>query len=113
MTPAEIRRLTRKWQRILRLRDWEITVRFVDRDDLANERNIGECEVATHAKSAEILIARDDDEPEATLVHELLHVYFDPWYVDDSADPMQALQEQFIEVLAQVLVSYGGESDAE
>ena len=44
---------------------------------------------------------------------ELLHVYFDPWYVEDASDPVQALQEQCIEVLAQVLVGYGGESDAE
>jgi hypothetical protein len=101
----------REWQRILRLQDWEVKV--AARRERAMQSN--DCEGCNRyqpdLKRASIHIRDPLDEPEdadfpadpeATIVHELLHLHFAPFYVTKGL--LNTLQEQAIEVIAQSLV---------
>ena len=72
MQIAQLRGRARYWQDRLNLKEWKIKVRWGKPEEMADcvgctwwqaEENIGE-----------ISILRSDSTPEATLVHELLHI---------------------------------------
>jgi hypothetical protein len=119
-TKAELRRLCKKWQRILRLEDWDIAVRYGDSHHTNDELASVSCH--SHNKSALVTIlkpeARPDnvwwieafpdqsyDDEENHIVHELLHVRFDK-LIEDSQEgsPHDVLHEQAIEALVQALL---------
>lgn len=89
MTDKKLQALTKKWKRILRLQDWRVWSNFAAPVEFVSGRNtIGECSVAPQLKQATINVRNDHDlvdqrpmnrDIESTLVHELLHIWFDPF----------------------------------
>jgi len=95
-TNQQLQRLAREWQARLRLRDWDISVFFADKEE--TKKAIGPAFGATRPapghKIAMVAIKRPEDiEPdvmgcpdiEVTLVHELLHLHgdaFDHFFID-------------------------------
>lgn len=98
MTLATLRRITKLWQKRLKLQDWKINVRF--NASIASENAAGMADWHPDNRTAEIdilpphLIADDIEE---TLVHELLHVLYEghTWYTEDlrSAHQERALNQ--------------------
>lgn len=97
-----------KWQEILRLQDWDVkTGIFRSRDmTLGGE---GECEWNLERKMASIRLMNPIDYPEGamipmdmenTLVHELLHLHFAPFFSEDKSIE----QEQAINAITDGLV---------
>ena len=104
------------YRRLLGLEPWDITLKFVDMEKFSNktkgEGQLGEAVVNEHCFMARIEILRLDDpewnhernDPEETLVHELLHVVF--YYLVVYRDDLLALmqEEQCINATAKALV---------
>ena len=81
--------LCQKWQKILRMQDWQIEVEFVE--PMLIGGSLGETHSSLTTKSAKIFVARPDmaytrsfafedvaRDVENTVVHELLHVMLTP-----------------------------------
>jgi len=101
----------REWQRILRLQDWEVKVAARRERAMHSDECEGCNRYQPELKRASIHIRDplDDPEdadfppdPETTIVHELLHLHFAPFYVTKGL--LNTLQEQAIEAIAQSLV---------
>ena len=102
--------LRREWQKLLRLQDWRITARFVNYEDLADDR-VGECSNLADSKEADIKIihpeqlkdaSETDKDLENTLVHELLHCHFSPFRSNEEGTIIQ--HEQAIVAITEALV---------
>lgn len=124
MTNSKLQKLTNKWKKILRIQDWRTNVNFAAPEGFESSKTaIGECRVCPQLKQATINIKNEqylvDESPmnrdiENTLVHELLHIYFDPMTAivfdahDDPAearsDPRMLIIEQAVEQLSLALV---------
>ena len=117
MTDTKFKTLVQKymtnWRRKLRLEDWRIKLVLV-KENYATRHGetgsvYGSTEVNTELKSAIIKIAEPGTdrvalaELEATVVHELLHLHFDPypWGEDETRD---SLMEQTVDCLAICLI---------
>jgi len=75
MTPRQLEKLVAEWQHRLRLDDWDIelvTIAAATTDYVDNKA--GQCYTRSNSRSARIVVATDGDDPEHTIVHELLHV---------------------------------------
>lgn len=81
----QARKLLKKWQKRLRLTDWDIVIRpNAMPDNFVLQSCVGECEFQEVSKTAVIRILRPDGYGdrvmpfnfEKTLVHELLHLKF-------------------------------------
>lgn len=106
MTQKKLEQLTVKWQKRLRIQDWEIEVYLVDH--LKMPDLMGHCANKPSLMCATIKVADDvpEDEMEQTLLHELLHVRF-PLSNRDSVDDL--MFEQGIEQTAWALMeAYDG-----
>lgn len=104
MTLATLRRLTKLWQKRLKLQDWKLDVRFAA--DMA-DTSAGECWWHPDNRTAEIHILPPhiiEDDIEETLVHELLHVLYEghAWNTEDS---LSVHQERAHNQAAAALVS--------
>jgi hypothetical protein len=68
----EIKKYLSKWQSILRLRDWDITIRMVE----TKWRKSGDIKIDLEDKKAVLLINRNPkcENTEELIVHELLHL---------------------------------------
>lgn len=113
---ANLEALVEKWQRILRLRDWRISVRWAESEEMEN--NSGSCRVHNDGKMATIKVLApsaynptsdmyklDPPDTEQIVVHEMLHIHFDMLMNhDDPSDHEQTMQEQAIEFISQALV---------
>ncbi|SRR5229473_2248000 len=102
--------LRREWQKLLRLQDWKITAKFVNSDEIAEDR-VGECNHLAEAREADInillpssdeVVTERDQDVENTLVHELLHCHFAPFRDEDRAVVVQ--HEQAIEAITEALL---------
>lgn len=109
MTEQQLQTLCREWQGILRLQDWDITVRVKRAYDMPS-RVAGTCNSTTKLKEAVIVILdAQDEEPdlihaidyEKALVHELLHVHFAQLH-DEYDSPVHF--EQAVEMIACALI---------
>lgn len=79
-------RLVKKWQRILRLQDWQVTARYDSRANLDIE---GWAEWNEATKEATLGIAdpaRYRVDVEAIVVHELLHLHFAAFNLTSTAN---------------------------
>lgn len=105
--------LRREWQKTLRLQDWKITSKLVTAVELGEEDDaVGRNYINLNAKHANIQVlapeAADEErlerskDVEDTLVHELIHCHFQPFWTDK--EPMCTLQEQAIETLTGALL---------
>ena len=109
MTDADLQSLLTFWQKTLRLQDWQIITRFCDSTELHIPSDYGNCRIRAQQKSAVILIRRqgvgEDPFPfteEEALVHELLHLHFEPFEVQ--TEPGHTAEEQAINLIAGALV---------
>jgi len=81
MTEAKLKRLAQKWQRILRLQDWDIEIAPVQAEHVDRQAgNTALCErqVNEHAATIPIAMMQQDKEIVEDMVHELLHVKLTP-----------------------------------
>jgi hypothetical protein len=100
-------KLSAKWQKILRLQDWEVDINFYRSRDFANSDAVGECTFNINARDAVIKILDPIDydgeyDLEWIVVHELLHLHFAGWTAANNYEcPISA--EQGIDAIAQAL----------
>ena len=90
------------WQRLLRLRDWDIEILIVARVD--DEDSFGGCTYSMSSKCAEIRILEPQQAalisscapfcPFQTLIHELVHLHFCDFWDPDLHQPMERAIEQ-------------------
>ena len=113
---AELDRLLEKWQRILRLQDWDVKIKFATYGELDGHE--GDCNVVLERKHATIRILRPEhfdatekDLPynlEDTVIHELLHIYFEACHIDEQ---YKKAEETAICMLADALLRLEGEDE--
>lgn len=83
MTNAQLQKLAIEWQRLLRVQDWDVTVRFARPTDMQQPGLYGQCQAMAVNKEARILICDprqvpDPLDPEYVLIHEMSHLLLDP-----------------------------------
>jgi hypothetical protein len=122
LSEADLRRLLERWQKMLRLQQWHIKIRYARSREMLipDEGTIswGRCMLNDNHLRATILILHPDDyedqlygsgreEIEATIVHELLHVQMcgmrDAIKGPDPAG--DTVEEQVINVNSELLVA--------
>jgi hypothetical protein len=125
-TEADLRRWCRQWQRRLRLGLWRIKIKFARSREMTNgdgSISWGQAQTLEEHGEARVKILDPDDykdnqgrrEIEETLVHELLHVLWQPVLRDDKPGANQAKDiaiEQAINILASLLVAQQRQSEA-
>lgn len=110
LTQRNAKQLCREWQKVMRLQDWDVKV-FIRRASFFSSENVqGECRWVLPSKEATIFLLDPIDYPtdtsweqdhEQTLVHELAHLHFAPFWDNDDSVTM----EQAIDAMAKALVS--------
>ena len=99
-----------EWQQILKLVDWDVSVKIVSREEI-EEGAEGRCDFVINNKTADISLIKPEGYPfdalrpydiEQTLVHELLHLHFAPFNADTGLKAIS--QEQAINAIAGALV---------
>ena len=109
MTEAKITKLTKTWQKLLRMQDWEIVTKFAEPGELDHgtfgtaqgDYNTRRGLITLNKPALTIKAPHIDDDLELTLVHELLHLKFYSLMSEDSER-----DEGNIDDLASLLVSY-------
>jgi hypothetical protein len=123
-TEAELRKLCRRWQQMLRLQDWKIEIQYariremLHNDDIGGVISWGRCSINDNHKRAKVYVLHPDDyeddlgreEIEETVVHELLHVQMSGMRsAIKGPDPAGDLcEEQVINIDSELLVSLYG-----
>jgi len=111
MTQKQLEALLAEWQAVLRLQDWAVKARFAEPELLGG--GVAHCCTTSPRKLATIRIAspetlsRDGDaerDPEADLVHELIHLHMDAFAPADWTSPTGVAMEQAIDLIAEALV---------
>lgn len=114
MSPEELAERCAYWQRVLRIADWKIGVKYAHSYEVEHD-NIGTVKIWSEEKAALVnLIYPAEYEPgpwdtvepydeEKTLVHELLHVLMEP-HAPKKETPQHTAFEQTINLLAHALV---------
>jgi len=117
MTPKQIRTLLLKWQKRLRIQDWDIDVEIVDRSDIIDRVDgdvLGACHCYDTKKRAHILLLNPreikpgEDNLEVVLVHELLHVVMpvqDLGIKIDHKSPAYIAYERIVDQMARAFVA--------
>lgn len=107
MTSSQLRTRCAFWQKILRLQDWQIDVRFAHAREMAEESRIGETLMNATSKAAiiKVLFPAELSAGDAVLhpideiiIHELLHLHFEQ--VAEDKDINRLAMEQAIEATA-------------
>lgn len=122
VTEARLARLhewRQKWQKILRLQDWDVDIEIVRCHALGNELALAECTVGPNKRAAVLRVADDRDErfdvfpkckdDEVTVVHELLHIFteqFAPVQKSDDGilDERETHMEQMVHAVSTAMV---------
>lgn len=100
-----------KWQRILKLQDWDVSVVVAPADEMDEAEGLVIWDI--HKRIADIKLVKPEEYPidqmrpydmEAVLVHELLHLHFAPFDAK-TGSPKGVAQEQAINALARALVN--------
>lgn len=104
---VNLTRLASKWQKILRLQDWEVTIDYYRARDFTNADALGECTFNINSREGFIKILNPIDydgeyDLEWIVVHELLHLHFADWTAKNNYEcPVSG--EQAIDSIAQAL----------
>lgn len=118
----ELRKMVNKLQQIMRIQDWDIFIRIVDKYEMEKESddtsNYGLSIRYIALKKAEILLNKDHHPEDwyATLIHELKHIQSGDMtneikrYMTDKQYNDLTYYEQFIEILAKEFISIYPES---
>ncbi len=109
LTEKQLHQCLAKWQKILRLQDWDIRLHLARHSEMHNGQASGEISVFDLKKIATIHILHMEDfnligaaetqDMEYTLVHELMHIYLHPMKC------RQVDEEQAVHRLATALVA--------
>lgn len=88
-----------KWQKRLRLQDWEISIRWAFDKEISEAAEIG---YSLNTKEAEIKITKTDDKEfiEFNVIHELVHLHFAP---NSKHNDTHFLEEQAINAISKAL----------
>jgi len=109
-TDEQLRACCEEWQQRLRLQDWAVTVKFVDRWRI--DPSQAQIEWCRWKKAANISVGRpgqydpsecEHGDVERFVVHELLHLHLFPWEPEGEGVE-EKLQEHAIVCLAEALV---------
>lgn len=102
------------WQKILRVSDWKVKVRIARGNGLEIDTHTqGTCEWVNTKKQGYIKLLDPIDwdhtlaypqDMEVTLVHELLHLLFQPFDTFEGGTPQHNAMEQAIDILSYSLV---------
>jgi len=109
VTQREINKVIRKWKKILRLEDWIITAeKFKSTSD-----SLAKCSITSERKTCRISLFfphqdldGTEQNIETSIVHEMVHIYFDPFWPNDP-DKQRAkvlLIEHAVDALSEALV---------
>lgn len=104
---VNLSKVASKWQKILRLQDWEVTIDYYRARDFANADALGECTFNINSREGFIKILHPTDydgdyDLEWIVVHELLHLHFADWTAKNNYEcPVSG--EQAIDSIAQAL----------
>ena len=104
---VNLAKLASKWQKILRLQDWEVTIDFYRAREFTNADALGECTFNINSREGFIKILDPIDyegeyDLEWIVVHELLHLHFAGWTAKNNYEcPVSG--EQAIDSIAQAL----------
>jgi hypothetical protein len=110
VTIEELQELAKEWQAVLRLQDWDYDIRF------ARGFEIGDCfgdfNGNLDCRHAVIRVTDENDinddnrrfyDQERTLVHELLHTYFQVFDTKDDS-PERIAEEQAVDAISKAFV---------
>ena len=85
MTEEKLKKLCLKWQKLLRLEDWDIKVSFSKREELYDVESEADCNIDVEYKQVSINVVNEESrlkdnhgkivDTENLLIHELLHIY--------------------------------------
>lgn len=113
MDKPNLEELLKKWQVILKLQDWDIKIRWAKHYDLDSDTK-GQCRWVLGKKCASIRILEPEDfdpaiqwgqDPECTVVHELLHLHYGPLELGDHFEGLkEAMLEQAVCAISEALV---------
>jgi hypothetical protein len=113
LTDKKLQKLTQEWQKLLRLQDWRVRVEFVEPLEMEDPGSMGQCQTDRGLRQVKIKLRSPEyncyenefnQDVEATLVHELLHVYTN--LIIHAPDSTQGLfVEQAIEAMTMALLS--------
>ena len=104
---VNLSKVASKWQKILRLQDWEVTIDYYRARDFTNADALGECTFNLNSREGFIKILHPTDydgdyDLEWIVVHELLHLHFADWTAKNNYEcPVSG--EQAIDSIAQAL----------
>lgn len=110
MNLKTLQQFCQKWQQILKLMDWDVSVKVVSSEEIDDAEGLVTWDLGK--KVADIKIAKPEEYStdamrphniEHTLVHELLHLHFAPFNV--KAGLKATSQEQAINAIAEALVN--------
>lgn len=101
-----------KWQHVLHLDAWDIRIKLCRQSEMLDPNVQGENNWTLATRQSVIHVLDPVDYPadtefeqdmEQTVVHELLHLHFDPFEPEDDMGLAYLAMEQTIELLARVL----------
>lgn len=104
---VNLSKVASKWQKILRLQDWQVDIDFYRARDFTNADALGECRFNLNSREGFIKILNPIDyegeyDLEWIVVHELLHLHFADWTAKNNYEcPVSG--EQAIDSIAQAL----------
>ena len=104
---VNLSKVASRWQKILRLQDWEVDIDFYRARDFTNADALGECTFNINSREGFIKILNPIDyegeyDLEWIVVHELLHLHFADWTAKNNYEcPVSG--EQAIDSIAQAL----------
>ena len=104
---VNLERMAAKWQKLLRLQDWEVNIDYYRAREFANADALGECSFNLNSREGFIKILHPTDyegtyDVEWVVVHELLHLHFADW-TNKTGDACPVSGEQAIDAIAQTL----------
>lgn len=103
-------KVLKRWQKRLRLRDWDIDIQRAKPKRLGGKYNVGRVEYSLDSKTATILVSdklKNKKDVEHTIVHELLHLHLAPLSQSCEDDCYGIHEEQAIESITKALLEGG------
>lgn len=120
-TEPELNELCQRYQELLRIRDWDITVKLMPQEEIGNAQ--AKVRIISWCKTAIVKIPTPEtwsrgaieleQDMRTSLVHELIHVVFaynDPKYKED--DVLDDLYESAIESIAKAICELEDKTEA-
>jgi hypothetical protein len=113
MIASEFQEMCKRWQSAMRLADWHVEFELADPKDIKGNDGMSHISVINCEAKIQIADPRKVGmenrtfpySAELTLVHELLHLYFEPVCAKRKAADRRLMIEQAIETLAKAIIN--------